>query len=124
MVGAPAVEHACNFRLFRKVVGETGGRKDSAPSVLIVTGVLPRGQATGFHLVEPPHAERATFYPFVGRISGNELVVRKTDVEIVGALGSDNALSVSEAWGNADPVARVLLKPVWTLADAERTTKQ
>ncbi|MDX2201855.1 MAG: VOC family protein [Hyphomicrobiaceae bacterium] len=121
----PARDVPDNMRRFVGVwVSDGGTGSGKLHRALIVTSVLPRGQVTGFHLVGPPHSERSAFYPFVGRISDNEIVVRKSDVEIVGALGAGNELAVTETWGTAPSGEAAMLKPAWTLLDAERLAKQ
>ena len=126
----PAGDVPDNMRRFVGVwVSDSGFEKTGRQYMLIVTKVLPQGQATGFHIVGPPRAgsavpARAAFYPLVGRIAGNKLLVEKANLDIVGVLSSRNELDVTEAWKNGSPAARVLLKPVWRLVDAERTTKQ
>jgi hypothetical protein len=126
----PASEVPENMRRFVGIwVSDSGFEKTGRQYMLIVTNVLPTGQATGFHIVGPPQTgstdpARAAYYPFVGRISENELSIKKTNPDIVGVLSSRNELDVTESWKNGLPVGRVVLKLVWRLVEAERTTKQ
>ena len=129
-VRKPASEVPENMRRFVGIwVSDLGFEKTGRQYMLIVTNVLPTGQATGFHIVGPPQTgstdpARAAYYPFVGRISENELSIKKTNPDIVGVLSSRDELDVTESWKNGLPVGRVVLKLVWRLVDAERTTKQ
>ena len=126
----PASDVPENMRRFVGIwVSDLGFEKTGRQYMLIVTNVLPTGQATGFHIVGPSQTSsanpaRAAYYHFVGRISGNELSIEKTNLDIVGVLSSRNELDVTESWKNGLPVGRVVLKLVWRLVDAQRETKQ
>jgi uncharacterized glyoxalase superfamily protein PhnB len=125
----PTADVPLSMRRFIGIwVTDPGAEQTSRQYMLIITNVLPTGHAVGFHIVGPPDRadalpSRPDFFAFVGRISESELLIKKTDPHITGELNARNELSVAETWRKGPSPARILLKPVWTLTDAERTAK-
>ena len=126
----PGAEIPRTLRRFIGIwVSDSGFERTGRQSMIVVTNVLSAGHAVGFYIVGPPRDTRvlpglptqADFFAFVGRISGSELLIKKTSPRIVGQLSSRNELNVTEGRLNS-PTGRVRLKPVWTLMDAESTT--
>jgi hypothetical protein len=127
---APANDVPENMRRFVGIwVSDSGVEKTGRQYMLIVTNVFSTGQAIGFHIVGPLHTAdadpaRAAYYPFVARIADNVLSIEKPNLEIVGVLSSRNEFDITETSKIGPPVGQVVLKLVWRLVDAERTTKQ
>jgi hypothetical protein len=126
----PASDVPDNVRRFVGIwASASGHEKTDRQYMLIVSNVLPTGQATGFYIVGRSQASatrpaRAAYYPFVGRMSESELSIQKPNLDIVGVLNSRNELEITESWKNGLPTGRILLKLVWRLVDAEVRAKE
>jgi hypothetical protein len=94
---------------------------------LIVTDVTVKGRATGYTLFGPPKANSvqtpASHYPFVGQISESKLIIEQRQSKIVAEYKSQHRIVMTETWNNGIQ-GSALLKPVWQLVEAERSTKR
>jgi len=124
----PSIELPKSLRRFVGIwASDSGFERTGRQSMIVVTNVLSGGHAVGFHVIGDPRdtsvlpglPTQADFFAFVGRISGNEILIKTANPRIVGRLTSGNELNVTEGGRQGSLPGRVLLKPVWTLMDAE-----
>jgi uncharacterized caspase-like protein len=94
---------------------------------LIVEEVSDGGSAIGYRLVGPPNSRSvqtpAAFYPFVGQISEDKLVVRGKRTDTIHAFTSRNLITMTETWKNGLET-QVSLRPLWQLVEVERSQKR
>lgn len=126
----PAREIPDDMRRFVGVwISDTGFEGTGRQYALIVTDVFGARNAAVRTLVGPPQPKTTILTPpssnsFVGIILGSKLTINGRRTETVAVLSAQNRLIVTETWKDSGRVSRVVLKPVWTLVEAERTAKR
>ncbi len=95
---------------------------------MIVEDVSEEGQAFGYFLVGPPTSKSTMltptkYYPFVGRITAGELLIKGTRTRSIVRIDAKGNLDITEKWSNG-LVSRIALRPFWRLVDAERVVKR
>lgn len=116
----------------RRFVGiwlsDAGFERSGRQKLFIVSDVVMGGVATGFHGTGPRTARStvatpASFFPLVGKISGNTLEYSGAISSTTVAMDPKGHLLLTETFKNG-LVAKVQLRPAWTLVDAERQSKR
>jgi Caspase domain len=114
----------------RRFIGVWGSDKGSTSGRawgLIIEDVSAQGMAIGYTVFGPPQSASiqspAAYYPAVGKITDNKLVIKGKRTEIVATLGADNRIVMTETYVNG-VTGSALLKPIWQLVKAERSTQR
>ena len=114
----------------RRFIGVWGSDKGSTSGRawgLIIEDVSAQGMAIGYTVFGPPQSASiqspAAYYPAVGKISDNKLVIKGKRTEIVATLDADNQIVMTETYVNG-VTGSAVLKPIWQLVTSERATKR
>jgi hypothetical protein len=123
----PGANISENMRRFIGVWGSDKGSTSGRAWGLIIEDVSAQGLAIGYTFFGPPKSASiqspAAYYPAVGKISDNKLVIKGKRTEIVATLGADNQIVMTETYVNG-VTGSAILRPIWQLVTAERATKR
>jgi hypothetical protein len=108
-------------------ISDTGYEKTGRHAMIAIIDINMGGDVTAYRALGPPgekssNRNPAAFSRFVGTIRERKLTLQLTLSELVATFDSQNRIEVTETYRNG-LVAKVLLKPAWTLVDAERARK-
>jgi hypothetical protein len=94
---------------------------------LIIEDVSAQGITIGYTVFGPPQSASiqspAAYYPAVGKIADNKLVIKGKRTEIIATLDADNQIVMTETYVNG-VTGSAILKPIWQLVKAERSTRR
>ena len=125
----PAADVPDGLRRFVGVwISDAGFEATGRHKMLIIADINRNGEATGYNGLGPPTAKStihtpAGFWPFVGTIVSGRLEFSTSLVRVIATFDAQMQVDLTETFKNGI-VARVALKPAWTLVDAERSAKR
>lgn len=95
---------------------------------LIVEDVSEGGRVFGYFLIAPPTSKStvptpAKYYPFVGLITGSELLIKGQRTQSIVEIDAKGKLDFTEKWSNGI-VGKIALRPFWRLVEAEKVVKR